>query len=319
MNPLDMPGPEFLTFYVVLFLAAVAGAACLRWLLRQPGDAPLPEALALSPYEVAYLSGGEEQVVNAAIARLVHEDALAVDSINRKLTARGDGPPTDASELERAVYSAVKGDAAETVAAVRAAAASKLAPVRRRVYELGLLVLDDQAEIARFLPLFLVLLVPLFGVVKIFVGISRDRPVLFLVMLCIISVIVAVLGFGRSVHRGRRGDRALAQLRADNSALEYQIARRADELSGDDLVLAVGLFGIGVLAGAGGPLGRLPSALRAPSPLSTTAASTSNSSSGCGFFPSWTSSCGGASSCGGGGSSCGGGGCGGCGGGGCGG
>jgi uncharacterized protein (TIGR04222 family) len=153
-------------------------------------------------------------------------------------------------------------------------------------------VADDIAALARVLPLVLVLLVPLFGVVKIFVGISRDRPVTILVVLCIFSVIVAFGGFGRSVYRSRRGDRALGQLKEANAALQFQAGRRIENLAGDDLVLALGLFGMAILAG--GPMAGLQTALKPPV-----------NSSGCG------GGCG-SSGCGGGG--CGGGGCGGCGG-----
>src|SRR5262249_28815318 len=100
MNPLDWRGPEFLAFYVVLFLAAVAVAFFLRRFLRLPGDEPSQEALELSPYEVAYLAGGEELAVNAAMARLVHEEVLAVDAVKRRLTRQSDQAPRDAGKLE---------------------------------------------------------------------------------------------------------------------------------------------------------------------------------------------------------------------------
>lgn len=291
MNPLDLPGPQFLAFYAVLYLAAVAVGALLRWFLRQPGDELPPTEFDLSPYEVAYLRGGEELAVNAAIARLVHQDVVAVDASSRKLKLHGEELPAGASQLERVVHAAVKGDAGETIAAVRSAVSPQLAPLKRRLQDLGLLVAGDQARIARFLPLAIVLLAPLLGVVKIIVGISRGRPVEILIVFCILSTIVAFLGFIRPVHRSRRGDRALVQLRTDNAAMEFQVGRRVEELSGDDLVLALGLFGMGILAG--GPMADLQTALKPPS-----------SSSGCG------GGCG-SSGCGGG---CGGGGCGGCGG-----
>jgi uncharacterized protein (TIGR04222 family) len=288
MNPFDLPGPVFLAFYAVFFLGAVAVAAWLRRSLRRPDDDPPPEALDLAPYEVAYLQGKERLAVDAAIARLVHEDVLAVDSQNRRLQDRGEELPAGASELEEAVYRTVRGGS-QTIAAVRPAVSLSLAPVRRRLQDLGLLVADDQAGKARFLPTLVVLLVVLVGVVKIFVGLERHRPVTFLVGCCILSAFVAFGVFARAVHRSRRGDQALAQLKEANAALESQAARRLDQFAGDDLVLALGLFGLGILAGS--PLAELHVALQPPP---------SSGSSSCG-----------SSSCGGG---CGGGGCGGCGG-----
>jgi uncharacterized protein (TIGR04222 family) len=302
MNPLDLRGPDFLGFYFLLFLAAVAAAFFLRRFLRLPGDEPSREALDLSPYEVAYLAGGEELTVNAAMGRLVHENVLAVDAINRRLTRHTDELRENASKLERTVFSAVNGERGETIANVRSQAARMLAPIRARLRELELLVSEEQAWMARLIPLFIVLSVAFLGVLKILDGLSRNRPVIFLVLFCIITVVVAFVGFGRAIHRSRRGDRALDRLRKSNVALEYSRRWRPETLAGDDVVLALGLFGMGVVAG--GALAKLQTALKPPH--------TPVSSGGCGS----TGCGGGGGGCGGGGGGCGGGGggCGGCGG-----
>jgi uncharacterized protein (TIGR04222 family) len=227
-----------------MFLPAVACAVALRWYLHQPSDEPSRKALDLSPYEVAYLQGGEVLTVNVAIARLIHANAVIVDSKDRKIKV-SDREPPNAVNLERAIYSAAKVDGGESISAVRSAAASQLTRIRERLQNLGLYVTDDQAALARFIPIALVLLVPLFGIVKLFVGLSRDRPVGFLFILCLVSALVA-LGFAWPIRRSRRGDRALDHLKQTNAALRVQAGRRMDELAADDFVLGVGLFGLGV-------------------------------------------------------------------------
>ena len=87
MNPFDLPGPQFLTFFITTFAVALAVAVWMRWALREPTDEPTRKALNLSPYEVAYLAGNEELAFNTAVIRLVHEDAIEVS--NRKLTHGG--------------------------------------------------------------------------------------------------------------------------------------------------------------------------------------------------------------------------------------
>ena len=298
MNPFDLRGPEFLTLYVFLFLGILGLAAALRWHWRQPADEPGPEALDLAPFEVAYLAGGPTLAVNAAIARLVHEGALTVNASDRKLLRKEGGALSKgASRLEKAVFCEVDPGSRTGLADVRQRVASDLEPIRQRLQHLGLVVADDGAVLARFVPLLLLLVVPAFGFIKIMVGLSRDRPVSFLVVLCIVSFVVALVGFARAVVRSRRGDRALALLKEANAAMETSAQRRPEALAGDDLVLALGLFGMGVLAG--GPLADLQAALR-PKPGAA----------------SWGGTCGSGSSCGGGGcgGGCGGGGCGGCGG-----
>jgi len=263
MNPLDLPGPAFLGFYVVLLLAVLALGAWLRWFLRQPGDEPSLETRDLSPYHIAYLGGGEDQAVDAAVAKLVHASTLTLDPGSRELKPSGKGLPADAAPLERAVYAAAESRDTVEIAAVRSSASRHLVPVRQRLQDLGLLVAGDLAGTARWLPCGLVLLVPLLGVVKIFVGLSRHRPIAILLVLVIGSVILALAGFARSVHRSRRGDRALAELKEVNAALGVQAGRRVEQLADNDLVLALALFGVGILTG--GPLASLRTALKPPS------------------------------------------------------
>jgi len=285
MNPFDLPGPEFLGLYAVLFVAAVTVAVFLRWYLRLPSDELPRDGIELTAYEVAYLAGGDVLAVNAAMARLVREKSVTVDVANRKLV-HDEELPADASPLEREIYAASWGSG-ETIANVRPRAAGALAAIRAKLQELELLVPEDKSLTARLIPLFVVLSVVMLGIIKIFVGVSRGKPVTFLVMFCIVSAIVAFAGFVRPVHRSRRGDRALDLLKDENAALAYTGSRRAEDLTSADLVLSVGLFGLGVLAGS--ELAELQTALKPPA-----------NSTGCG-------------------GGCGGGGCGGCGGGGCGG
>jgi uncharacterized protein (TIGR04222 family) len=295
MNPFDLPGPQFLGFYAALFVVCIGAATWLRAHLRQPVDEPFTDEPELAPYEVAYLSGGEAMTINAAIARLVHEHALGYSTRESKLTLGREALPAGASELERAVHEAVDKTGA-AVASVRAQAAPALASIREALQEKGLLVADDQAALARLAPTALALLPPFVGLIKIFVGLSRSRPVEFLIVACILSTVVALVGFARGVHRSRRGDRALARLKEANAAMAHSVPRRLEQTAPDDLVLAMGLFGVGVLASS--PLADLHGLLRPP-PSSNSGAC---GSSGCG---------GGGGGCGGG---CGGGGCGGCGG-----
>src|SRR5262245_27126155 len=125
MNPFDLPGPAFLTLYGILLAGAVVMALLLRRWLRQPPDDPA-ELPVLSPYEVAYLTGGEELAVNAALTRLVDEGVLDVDTGQRKVSMRtGMVGPVD--PLERAILQATQGDEGQSIKDVRAATMAELA------------------------------------------------------------------------------------------------------------------------------------------------------------------------------------------------
>ena len=83
MNPFDLTGPEFLLLYKWVAIAAVCIGLVARGALRQPSDDPSHEALDLTPYEVAYLSGGARLAIDSAIVRLVHRELLAIDASSR--------------------------------------------------------------------------------------------------------------------------------------------------------------------------------------------------------------------------------------------
>ena len=118
-----------------------------------------------------------------------------------------------------------------------------------------------------------------FGAIKLMVGLSRDRPVGFLVVLLIATAILAVIRW-RAIDRCTRAGRAaLARVRQEAERIKAAPTRQ-------EMATAVALFGTAVLAGS------------AFAPLHTLRAGSSAGSGGCG---------------GGGGDGGGGGGCGGCG------
>jgi uncharacterized protein (TIGR04222 family) len=178
---------------------------------------------------------------------------------------------------------------------VRAGAAHELDRNRHILTGRGLLIDADRAQAARVFATVAALSVPIVGAIKIAVGVSRGRPVEFLVIASILSTILALAIFARPLRRTRRGDRVLERLTSS-----YQDLRRLPrDLGSADVSMAVALFGMAALAHT--PLAPLRRALEPQHQQAASYGSTCGA--GCGG--------GGGSSCG---SSCGGGGCGGCGG-----
>jgi uncharacterized protein (TIGR04222 family) len=287
MNPLELHGPEFLVFYLVIGGVAVLAALAVRHVLRPPADDRPEETPDLPPYEVAYLAGGDQLAATAAIASLVHRNVLEVDGPGRKLRIRQSLPPKPRA-LEREVFLGVRSEQGEAINQVQARAKPAAATLRARLQEAGLVVSDEAARTCRLLSALPLVAVALLGLMKIGVGTSRGKPVGYLLVLVILTVVgAAYLLFHRPL-RSRRGDGVLARIKTANKALAVTARKAQNRLEPDDLVLAVGLFGTTVLAS--GALARLQVALTPPS----------SGGSGCG-----------GGGCGGG---CGGGGCGGCGG-----
>jgi uncharacterized protein (TIGR04222 family) len=193
-----------------------------------------------------------------------------------------------------------------SILAIRRRVRPSLALLRDTLVQRGWLVSPSQVAARRIAALVAVLGVVAVGIAKVAIGISRGRPVIFLVVL-----VALVAGFGvwhawRMPRRTRVGEALLVRLRR-----RFQGASLTGPMGEfDPLWLApvmVGLFGSTVLAGSEWSAWQAP--LAPPRPIVQGGGSGgSGSSGGCG------SDSGGGGGDGGGG--CGGGGCGGCGGGG---
>jgi uncharacterized membrane protein YgcG len=148
----------------------------------------------------------------------------------------------------------------------------------------------------------------LVGVGKVFVGLARGRPVLGLLLLLGMTLLIALILAMNPPRRTLRGDLVLERLTNEHVSLKTTAQAGGAGLHGRELVMALGLFGLGavqVLENLD-----LRDALRGfeTNPLGGGASSCGGSGGSCGGG-------GGGGGCGGGGGGCGGGGCGGCGGG----
>jgi uncharacterized protein (TIGR04222 family) len=236
-NPLDFKGPEFLSFYLLVASTAIILAYILRWYLRKPAPHTSDESSSLDAYEIAYLAGGNNRAVDAAIASLVQRGHLQPLTQILELDAV---LPRNSHPLERAIAQAIENSGKPDQ--VRQAVRSATSLIEKRLQNLGLLVNSRQAKVVKWLPALPVFAVLILGIAKIMVGISRGKPVGFLIMLCIIT---AIFGFCLLVkpHRSRYGDRTLTNLQARHENLKQPSTSQTYEIG-----LAFGLFGSVVLA-----------------------------------------------------------------------
>jgi uncharacterized protein (TIGR04222 family) len=328
MNPFELLGPEFLAFYTVLLAGAWVVTSLLARSLAGRGQLYrrdlLPEE-ELHPYEVAYLAGGDDLAVEATLASLIHNRKLDVEGgtlswsvAKRSSRSRGEAStseqgsgvggaspavaaaeprslrcpvPEDAHPLERTVALNAEGRSANDVVSV---CRGWTRTIDDRLVERGLVATRGARQSIRGFTATTFLVVAVVGGAKILIGLSRGRPVLFLVCLTGLAVF---LGFRALIERQvltDGGRRALEMLRERNAALRSTAESRVSGLTGHEVALALALFGWEAVAQSK-KLADVKLALHPPPPIN-------GGSSGCG------SSCGGG--CGGGG----GGGCGGCGG-----
>lgn len=285
-NPLNFRGPEFLSFYFLLSIIVIFFASLLRNYLRLPDSNPSEQSVSLDAYETAYLAEGKNRVVDTAIASLVQKGYVAVEGARRTLTLNGSAQGIP-DQIERVVARAIEIDG--RIDRVRDAISVnyQINGIRDQLRQLGLIVSQEQSLKAQAYPAILFGALLGLGIAKIVVGISRQKPVGFLVMMCFIVAVVGLSFWGGSIHRSRYGDRILNDLRKRTRSQQSTLYDNLDS----QFSLAFALFGTVVLAS--GSLAELKQVL---APVMTDGGG------------------GGGSDSGGDGGGCGGGGCGGCGG-----
>lgn len=247
-NPLDFDGPTFLAFYAAVAGAAVVAGLVLRYVSKGDDGSESKSVEVVDPYEAAYLSGGKDGVVQAALTALARRGNLAVT--DGKLTRGDSAPPLDAPAVERAMYDAVPAEGAKKpreIGAALAAAKAHAADYRDRLRDRGLVQPDASEPLTkRWVPALILATVTLLGVAKIVVGLSRDKPVAFLGMMTIATAVATVLFLRRGL-RTPRGDAAFESLKTRHRLLT---AGNAAALAPADAAMLVALFGTGYLVGS---------------------------------------------------------------------
>lgn len=297
-NPLALNAMAFLGWYWMMLLVLAGVAALLRLFRGSLSVGARPSTgLAEDPYAMAYLAGGPQRVVDAAIASLVQQGALRVNAVTRELISEREslqGQP----KIERQVRGLLRGshritDAARFRRRLQRELHLSLASLRDRLLHAGLLARPTlQAKAVTPLTICFAVLLGV-GAIRLITGVAAGRPVGFLVVSMIVTGIAAWwllrgMGLERATVQGKR------LLKEGKSRLGR---------GGDDKLWMVALLG---LAGYGmGPMSDLHHVMQ----LSTGSSLFERGGGGKGDSSGGSSCSGGGSGCGGGG--CGGGGCGG--------
>lgn len=280
-NPLDFRGPEFLTFYAVLLISLTIAAVALRYFLR-PGDPPPAEPL--DKYQVAALARGVEGVVQAATASLVHSGTLEVArdaqlgprSGEIRLHYRGERPASSDKVESRIIAICDDPNGARFSHVVdHARPAAQL--IQDRLEAWGLLVPSDGLHPSRWVPACLMAIGVVVGAAKMYVGVQRDKPVGYLLLMLLVAVGLT-WWFSKRPFRTRSGDRELARLRRDNHRSKQKLKEAKRQTTSDEVALAAALFGLPLVAS--GELALINEAWKLRDGPPTT--SGSDGSSGCG-------------------------------------
>ncbi|MFK3982327.1 TIGR04222 domain-containing membrane protein [Micromonospora sp. NPDC050397] len=231
-------GPTFLFLYLaaagLLILAAVVQRSVVFAGRRELASRQL------TPEQAAYLNGGEQLAIYAALGGL--RAAGSIDTTpGHSLTTSGP-MPTGATPLDQAVYNAAGQRIRPRNLATNHWVRSALQDLRRQLEHDGLTPTTEQRRAARFFPLLLLGLLAL-GAVRLVAGIAGDKAVLFLVLvLAVLSVITLVLLF--KVPKQTRAARgAVRSLRGQHTHLNPSSSPAYDTYGATSAAMGVALFG----------------------------------------------------------------------------
>jgi uncharacterized protein (TIGR04222 family) len=300
MFPFTLSGPPFLALYSVSALLLLGG----YWLYRQSRSGVREQArisaLTDDPYKIAYLRGGDVEMVRLAIVNLVDRGLLGPGRAGGTLRTRSKASAdTLRGPLDRALLAAFATDSLPGNALVFSQVRAACAQYRQELISQGL-ILDDAQKRQVLMGLLVVLaLIGGVAIIRIAQALSRGQSNIFLL------VVAAALACWAAYRLGKRdvtstGRRALGSLQTLMTRLKARAGGLANGGATNEALLLAAVFGIYALPATAFPFVEQ----MYPRPWWSRSDSDGRRSSSCG------------TSCGGGGGSCGGGGgCGGCGGG----
>ena len=322
MSLFDLRGPDFLLFMVIAGGASVVLSVVLKRLVRVPGGALTSAELdALDPYAIAYLLGGAQRVVRAALVALGRRGLVEMN--DDELVRCGDAPPYEIAAVgvyrgiprepdklhpvEQAVFDQLD-EPRSSVAFIAEAVEAPCQQLEDELVARGLFSSVAAHRLHRWLVRLPILVVIALGMIKVGVGVARDRPV-FLLVLLLVALGYVTAKMTLKSRSTRRADATIASLTEQNAALKDTAATAPEQVTNGETALAYALFGS---IAVGGSLAAMSQFLEMDEMITGAGMASSGwfSGSSSSSFHSCGSSCG--SGCGGGcGSGCGG--CGGCG------
>lgn len=298
--PWDLPGPQFLHWYLPILIATTMVAALLRIVLRGIDTGSRGDDLA--PYEVACLIGGESRAAEAALASLAEQGIVSTESeklwfgLVRNVRLKCVTPLLSEDRLERSMVQQLSNGISETK--VLLAHGSREAKyLTDALSAKGLLETWDQFRMAALVPALLLSPVLAMGIVKLGVGLSRGKPVGFLILALVVASML-LAGMMIKPRRSRAGNRVAREFRQRFVELASIPVSRGPH-SAKDMAMGVAIHGASCI--------QSPELADLKQQLIAHQQSCDGGWSGCGSGGDG----GGGGGCGGG---CGGGGCGGCGG-----
>lgn len=297
LNVFNMSGPDFLGFYA-FFAGLLFSLALLQRAIAVFSASAINGLSFEDPYLLAMLAGGPRRVAETAVAKFIKEGFIeARRGMVRRLNECP--PQSRLTSFERTILNDIPSPT--SIAHLHQLCPSdEISRLRQNLVAERLLVSPAEAARVRAIDLLFLFGTLTVGLTKLVIGLEREKPVGFLIMMLGGVMLAAVVLFAWRPFRTGLGHWELFRLRGEWEKMFGKIDWRE---SNDKYVLGIGLCGFSILKDT--------AYAHIAEGLAATAVAGSHSGGYSGDYGSDSGCGGGSSSCGGGGG--GGGGCGGCG------
>lgn len=244
MNPFELPGPQFLLFYVIFAGLVIAGMVFWR---KRAELSQSPRIDLSDPYLIAYLRGGEREVLQVATIALI-DRGLLIRSGTQLKRAENASPDSVHRPIEKALLKKYA-RSGEVSWMFEDDGLSKACESYRKTLRQARLLPDEWVNQKRLMRLVVAcFLLSGAGLTKVLIALEAGRTnVGFLIVLIIIAIIVAVrLSFPRLTESGK----AMIE---DAQSLYSGMRDRAGSLNaggaGVEPLMLAAVFGVGAMAG----------------------------------------------------------------------
>jgi uncharacterized protein (TIGR04222 family) len=237
-------GPAFVVLYAVLIIVVGACWSMTRQQVRAArGSALHPGELSRRPQDLAYLNGGPQLAIFAALSAMRLHGWVAVAA--GKVQAVGH-LGTSATDLERAIHSESAQPVHRTELPARASVGTVLNSTAQRLARAGLLVSDDARLRLRRGVLWMVAVAAL-GVIRLVAGSQDGHPIGFLIAELLVVIVATAVMLRAIPRRTEHGDQVLAELRSLQYDLDPANKPNWTVYGPAAAALGVGLFGVSAL------------------------------------------------------------------------
>jgi uncharacterized protein (TIGR04222 family) len=296
-----IPGPVFLLFFSVLSIICIIIS---KILISRDGyeNLPVPEPSQFEPTAIASLRGGWGAVIRVTLFNLWERKMIEITGSGNDTRIKSSGTGEHGNAIEAKIFKILtepqKPSNLFKDKSLITAVDGYLREANLKFEKIHLIRTKDDKKKAWMITLSAFCIFILIGMFKTYMGIMRDKPVVFLVLLIVLFTVIHLVVQQPWKSITGLGNKFLKKAQENFGSLKDEISRGIIP-EGANPAMAVAVFGVGILAGSA-----LFTAYSSAFPADRSGHGNYGCSGGCGSGCS--SGCSGGGGCGGGCGGCGG-------------